>query len=98
MVWLPADPPGPPPRAAPDPAGEAPPRRDPFPDRAAPAGAREIVGVLSFRQQRKPQALAGQQMRQRHVGSAPRRLLSGLVAVETKYRLVRHLPQQRELV
>ena len=36
-------------------------------------------------------------MRQRHVGGAPRRLLAGLVAVETQNRLVRHLPQQREL-
>ena len=37
-------------------------------------------------------------MRQRQIGGAPRRFLSGLVAVETKDRLVRHLPQQRELV
>ena len=37
-------------------------------------------------------------MRQSHVGGAERCLLSGLVAVKTKDRLVRHLPQQRELV
>ena len=67
-------------------------------DRAAAAGAREIVGVLSLRQQRKAQTLSGLQMRQRQIGGAPRRLLAGLVAVETQDRLVRHLPQQRELV
>ena len=69
-----------------------------FLDRAAPAGAREIVGVLPFRQQRKAKTLSGLEMRQRQVGGAPRRLLAGLVAVETEDRLVRHLPQQRELV
>ena len=37
-------------------------------------------------------------MRQRQIGGAPCRLLSGLVAIETEDRLVRHLPQQRELV
>src|SRR5436190_2141456 len=67
-------------------------------NRPAAPGAREIVGVLALRQQRKPKTLAWQQMRQRHVGGAPRRFLSSLVAVETKDRLVRHLPQQRELV
>ena len=84
--------------ARPDHVGEAARRRDHFLDRAAAAGAREIVGVLPFRQQREAQALAGLEMRQRQIGGAPRRLLSGLVAVETQDRLVRHLPQQRELV
>ncbi len=71
---------------------------DHFLDRAAAAGAREIVGVLPFGQQRKAQALAGQEMRQREVGGAIGRLLPGAVAVETEDRLVRHLPEQRELV
>src|SRR5262249_60820563 len=66
--------------------------------RAPPAGAREVVGVLSLRQHRKAQALAGPQMRQREVGGAIGRLLAGAVAIETEDRLVRHLPEQRELV
>ena len=46
-------------------------------DRAAPAGAREIVGVLAFRQQREAQALAGLEQRQREFGGAIGRLLAG---------------------
>ena len=73
-------------------------RRNHFLDRGAAAGAREIVGVLPFGQQRKAQALSGLEMRQRQIGRATRRLLAGAVAVETEDRLVRHLPEQRELV
>ena len=65
---------------------------------SAAAGAREIVGVLAFGQQREAKAFSGLELRQRQIGGAPRRLLAGLVAVETQDRLVRHLPQQRQLV
>ncbi len=66
-------------------------------DRAAPAGPREIVGVLPLRQQRETKTLAGCEERQGKIGCAIRRLLAGTVAVEAEDRLVRHLPEQREL-
>jgi hypothetical protein len=53
---------------------------------------------LPFGQQREAKTFSGLQQRQRQIGRAPRGFLSGLVAVKTQYRLVRHLPQQRELV
>ena len=84
--------------ARPDHVGKPARGRDHFLDRAAAAGAREIVGVLAFRQQREAKAFSRLEMRQREVGGAPRRLLAGAVAVETQDRLVGHLPQQRELV
>ena len=46
----------------------------------------------------KRRLLPGMQQRQREVGGAIRRLLAGAIAVETQHRLVRHLPEQRELV
>src|ERR1035437_7752644 len=51
--------------ARPDNIGEPARSPDHFLDGAAPARAREIVGVLTFRQQRETQTLAGLEMRQR---------------------------------
>ena len=63
-----------------------------------PLGAREIVRVLAFGQQRKAKTFSRLEMRQSQVRGAIRCLLSRAVAVKTKDRLVRHLPQQHELV
>ncbi len=67
-------------------------------DRVAAAGAGEIVGILAVGQRRDLEALAGFQQRQRQIERAIGGAAAGLVAVETKYRLVRHAPHQAELI
>ena len=62
------------------------------------SGAHQIVRVLPFWQQREFQALAGPEPRHRQFDGAIGRAQTGLVAVEAEHRLVRHLPQQRQLV
>ena len=72
--------------------------RDHLRHRLAAGGAHQIVGVLALRQQREFQALAGLEPRHRQFDRAIGRAQAGVVAVETQHRLVRHLPEQRELV
>ena len=67
-------------------------------DRLAAAGAHEIVGILPFRQAGELQALAGLDQRQREIDGAIGGAPAGGIAVEAQDRLVRHLPEQRELV
>ena len=83
--------------ARPEHLGERTRRSHDFLERTAAAGADEIVGVLPFGQQREAQALAGREERQREIGGAECGLLSGAVTIEAEDRLVRHLPEQREL-
>src|SRR5882757_3874926 len=68
--------------ARPDHVGERTCRCDHFLDGATAAGAREIVGVLPFRQQRKAQAFSRCEERQSKVRCTIGRLLTCLVAVE----------------
>ena len=67
-------------------------------ERLRPFAADEIVGILPARQQREPEALPGLQIGKRHVDGAESRLQPGLVAVEAEDRLVRHLPEQAQLI
>ena len=73
-------------------------RGDDVGDRLAPGRAHQIVGVLALRQQREFQALAGLQPRQRQIDGAIGGAHAGAVAVEAEHRLVRHLPDEAELV
>ena len=66
--------------------------------RIAAGGAHQIVRILALRQHREFQALARLQARHREFDGAIGRAQARIVAVETKYRLVRHLPKQRKLV
>jgi hypothetical protein len=66
--------------------------------RLPPGRADQIVRVLAFRQQRELHALARLEPRQRQIDRAEGGAPAGLIAVEAQDRLVRHLPQQRELI
>ncbi len=84
--------------ARPQHVGERARRADHIGDRLAPARAHEIVRVLPLRQQREFQALAGLEPRHRQIDGAIGGAQAGAVAVEAEDRLVRHLPEQAELV
>ena len=67
-------------------------------DRLAAARAHEIVGIVAFGQAGELQALAGLDQRQRQIDGAIGGAAAGGVAVEAEHRLVRHLPEQNELL
>ncbi len=60
--------------------------------------AHQIVGILTLRQQRELQALAGREPRQGDIDGAKGGAQARAVAVEAEHRLVGHLPEQGELV
>ena len=64
----------------------------------ASARAREIVGVLPFRQSANFRLLPGSSFGSAMIERAISRAPAGLVAVETQQRLVRHFPEQPELL
>ena len=78
--------------------GERSRRPDDLADRLAAARAHEIIGIVAFRQAGELQALAGLDQRQRQIDGAIGRAPPGAITVEAQCRLVRHLPEQNELV
>ena len=67
-------------------------------DRLAAARAHEIIGIVPFGQAGELQALAGLDQRQGQIDGAIGGAPPGGIAVEAERRLVRHLPEQNELV
>jgi hypothetical protein len=73
-------------------------RRQHVLDRLAAARAHQVVRVLAVRQGCEFEALARLDQRQSQIDRAVRRPPAGFVAVKAENRLVRHPPQQSELV
>ena len=67
-------------------------------NRHSAAGFQQIIGILTFRQQRKPQGFSRLQMRKRDINGAKRRPPARFIAVKTQNRLIRHAPEQSELI
>ncbi len=84
--------------ARPQHVGERLRRVDDIDDGLAPARAQQVVGVLALRQQRELQALSGLEPRHRQIHRAIGRAQAGIVPVKTQDRLIRHFPEQPELV
>ena len=67
-------------------------------NRLRPARAQQVIGILPFRQKRELEGFSRLHHRQRHIDGTIGCLATGIVTIEAQGRLVRHAPEQHQLV